>query len=169
MEFSKRKRLRLKDYDYGQNNSYYITICTHKREDLFGKIVGAALCGRPNNPDKIIQKWLLAIENKYPGIKIDKYTIMPDHVHFILSIMGDHAGSPLPQMIGWFKTMIANEYLKGVKNGLFPPFNKHLWQRSYYEHIIRNEQEYREIWEYIDTNILKGEKGPPRYIKTSHC
>lgn len=155
MEFPKRKRLRLKDYDYSQNNIYYITICTHQRMDLFGEIVGSALCGRPNNPDKLIEKWLHEIENKYSGVKIDHYVIMPDHIHFILSIMGDHAGSPLPRIIDWFKTMTTNEYIQGVNSGLFPPFDRHIWQGNYYEHIIRNEQDYNEISEYIDTNIIK--------------
>jgi len=100
---------------------------------LFGEIVGATLCGRPNNPDKIIEKWLFEIENKYLGIKINQYVIMPDHIHFILFIMGDHAGSPLPRVIDWFKTMTTNEYIRGVKNELFPPFDKHIWQRNYYD------------------------------------
>ncbi|MBQ7838171.1 MAG: transposase [Clostridia bacterium] len=162
MELPKRKQIRLKDYDYTQNNAYFITVCTHKKARLFGDIVGATLCGRPNNPDKMIEKWILEMENKYPGLKIDKYVIMPDHVHFILfnhgitnEKTGDHTGSPLPQIMGWFKTMTTNEYIRGVKNGLYQPFDKHLWHRSYYDHAIRCDRDYEEIWQYIDENPLR--------------
>ncbi len=160
MELPKRKSIRLKDYDYSQSGAYFVTICAHNRECLFGEIVGATLCGRPNNPDLLIEKWLLELENKYKIIKIIKYIIMPNHIHFILIIdnkTGDHTGSPLQEIVDWYKTMTTNEYIRGVKKNLFPPFDKHIWQRGYHDHIIRNEKEYQEIWEYIDNNILSWE------------
>ncbi len=67
-------------------------------------------------------------------------------------IQGEHAGSPLPQIIQWFKTMTTNEYIKMVKQNLLPSFNKRIWQRNYHEHIIRNEQEYNKIANYIQNN-----------------
>ncbi|MGR3294239.1 MAG: transposase [Candidatus Scalindua sp.] len=70
-------------------------------------------------------------------------------------IKGEHIGSPLHTMIQWFKTMSTNEYIRNVKNNHWPPFNKKLWQRNYYEHIIRNEKSYSHISEYIKTNPLK--------------
>ena len=160
MALPKRKSIRLKHYDYSQNGAYFVTICTHQRECLLGEIVGATLCGRPNKPDLLAEKWILEIENKFSNTKINKYIIMPNHIHLILVMdnkTGDHAGSPLHEIIDWYKTMTTNEYIRGVKNNLFPPFNKHVWQRGYYEHIIRNEISYNEIWEYIDTNPLKWE------------
>ena len=156
-ELPQRKQIRLKDYNYSQNGYYFITICTHNRQNLFGKIVGATLCGRPNNPDKMIEKWLLELENKFSGVKICEYIIMPDHVHFIISKTGDHIGSPLPDIIGWFKTMTTNEYITNVKNNIFPTFDKNIWQRNYYEHIIRNENDYIAAAEYILKNPLKWE------------
>lgn len=160
MDLPKRKSIRLKDYDYSQDGFYFVTICTQNKEYLFGDIAEATLCGRPNRPDFLAEKWLLELENKFRNVKIEKYIIMPNHIHFILSIYtqaGDHIGSPLPDMIDWYKTMTTNEYIRGVKKNLFPPFNKHIWQRGYYEHIIRNEASYQETWEYIDTNPLKWE------------
>ena len=160
-----RKSIRLKNYDYSDNGYYFVTICTQNREKLFGEIVGATLSGRPNNPDKIVTKWLLKLANKFNDIKIDKYIVMPNHVHFIIKrtgehtgSSGDHRGSPLRDIIGWFKTMTTNEYISGVKDGRFMPFKGHLWQRNYYEHIIRNYDDYLNIAEYIQNNPLKWEK-----------
>ena len=68
---------------------------------------------------------------------------------------GEHIGSPLHAMIQWFKTMTTNEYIRGVKNVGWPRFNKKLWQRNYYEHIIRDKKSYHQISEYIKTNPLK--------------
>lgn len=160
-----RKSIRLKNYDYSSNGYYFVTICTQKREKLFGEIVGATLCGRPNNPDKIITKWLLELENKFKGIKIDEYVVMPNHIHFIIKrtgghtgSTGDHTGSPLRDIVGWFKTMTTNEYIVGVKCGKFIPFKGRLWQRNYYEHIIRNYDDYISIAEYIQNNPLKWEE-----------
>ena len=152
-----RKSIRLKNYDYSSNGYYFVTICVQNREKLFGEIVGATLCGRPNNPDKIITKWLLELENKFNDIKIDEYIIMPNHIHFIIKRMGEHTGSPLRDIIGWFKTMTTNEYIAGVKSGKFIPFKGRLWQRNYYEHIIRNYDDYINIAEYIQNNPLKWE------------
>ena len=119
----KRKQLILKNFDYSQNNAFFITICIHNRNRLLGEVketsVGATLCGRPNYPHKMIEKWLFEIQNKYLNTKIDYYVIMPDHIHFILFIEGDHTGSPLQDIIGWFKTMTTNDYIKGVKNKLY--------------------------------------------------
>ncbi len=150
-----RKSIRLKDYDYGNNGYYFLTICVQNKENLFGKIVGAILCGRPNNPDKIIIKRLLELENKFSDVKIDEYVIMPNHIHFIIKKTGDHTGSPLRDIIGWFKTMTTNDYISGVKSGKFEPFRGKLWQRNYYDHIIRNYDDYLDIAEYILNNPLK--------------
>ncbi len=97
---------------------------------------------------------------------------MPNHIHGIIQItqivgadlrvcpnnnQGEHIGSPLHKMVQWFKTMTTNEYIRNVKNNNWPPFNSKLWQRNYYEHIIRNERELNKIREYIIHNPLKWE------------
>ena len=101
---------------------------------------------------RMAEKWLLELEQKYENISIEKYIIMQDHVHFILLILSREAATPLCKMIDWFKTMTANEYIRGVKAGAYPPFDGHVWQRNYYEHILRSEQEMLEAWKYIDNN-----------------
>lgn len=67
----------------------------------------------------------------------------------------EHVGSPLPTIVQWFKTMTTNEYIRGVKNGQYPRFEKRVWQRNYWEHIVRNENEYLRISQYIINNPAK--------------
>ena len=79
---------------------------------------------------------------------------MPNHIHMILFLEGDHAGSPLPKIVSWFKTMTTNAYIQGVKDNVFPPLEKQFWQRGYYDHIIRNDEDYLRTWQYIDSNPI---------------
>lgn len=85
-----------------------------------------------------------------------KYVIMPDHIHFILIMNGRKYG--LCDIIRWFKIVTTNDYIRGVKNGFYIPFKKYFWQRSYYDHIIRNEMDYKEKYRYIINNPKKWEQ-----------
>ena len=170
-EIHHRKSIRLKGYDYSKNGIYFITICTNNRENLFGKIfsVGANLRVRPelttnkielNNAGKMVEKWLKELPNKYKNIKCDEYVIMPNHIHMLIEICneeGEHIGSPLHEIIKWFKTMTTNEYIKMVKDGILPSFEKRVWQRNYHENIIRTEEIYIKVSDYIRNNPLKWE------------
>ena len=113
-----------------------------------------------NNAGKMINKWIIELPNKYKNIKIDEYVIMSDHIHLIMEIMNDEnkenqKQSYLNEIIKWYKTMTTNEYIKMVKKGILFPFNGKIWQRNYYENIIRNEEEYLSKMEYIKNNPLK--------------
>ena len=154
-DLPKRKSIRLPNYDYAQAGNYFITICTQDGRHYFGEIVGATLCGRPNNPHVMIQSRLLELNNRFDDVVIPEYVVMPNHVHFI--VRKTHKETPLSAIIGWYKTMTTNDYIKGVKNGLYEPFDKKLWQRNYYEHIIRNEEDYFKIAESIQNNPKKWE------------
>jgi REP element-mobilizing transposase RayT len=102
---------------------------------------------------------------KESDINIDKYVIMPNHIHAIVTISSQGAmqdtgttqGSfpTVSQMIQRFKTITTKLYIDGVKTGMFPPFDKKIWQKSFFDHIIRNEKSYLEVWQYIDENPLK--------------
>ncbi len=118
--------------------------------------------------------WYSELENKFPDIQCDVFVCMPNHVHFIAvnvgadlrvrpdsgtcpdsmprQTMGEHLGSPLHRVVQWFKTMSTNEYICGVKQDGWQPFSKKLWQRNYWEHIVRNETELNRIREYIQNN-----------------
>lgn len=152
-----RKKNRLENYDYGKPGCYFVTLCTKERQRLFviePDIVGNGLCAVPLQ-NTIIHKWIKETENKFQNIVFDKYVIMPDHLHFIITIKERHAGRSLQDVMRFFKTMTTNEYIRSVKDNNLPPFNKNLWQKSYYDHIIRNQKDYNEIWEYIEHNPEK--------------
>lgn len=168
-EWPRRKRIRLEYHDYSQDSAYFVTVCTHDRQQLFGMgeavFVGAHPCVRPPTgaealtpAGKMVEKWLYKLESKYPDHYIDCYVIMPDHVHFIIvrcGTAGGHMGPPLPNVLQWFKTQTTNDYIRGVKEDTFPPFTEKVWQRSFYEHIIKDPQDMQEIRRYIYENPLK--------------
>ena len=166
-----RRSIRLKRYDYSQNGAYFVTICVQNREFLFGKIENGKMI--LNNAGKMIEKYWREIPEHYPNVILDVFVIMPNHMHGILIIdnvrvplVGTHQkGQPqgiaptrkntIGDIIGAFKSLTTNEYIRGVKNGKFPPFEKRIWQRNYHEHIIRNEQSLEKIQNYIIHNPQK--------------
>ena len=158
MNLPDRKKNRLENYDYCNKGCYFVTLCTQNRQQLFkieSMFVGNDLCVVPDLQNQIIHKWIKETENKFPNIKIEKYVIMPDHLHFIVNIKERHIGRSLQDVMKFFKTMTTNEYIRNVKNSILKPFNKRLWQKSYYDHVIRNQEDYNEIWEYIENNPKK--------------
>ena len=94
------------------------------------------------------------VGNVCPDINDDNILGVPNSI-FAEPLLGEHVGSPLHSVVQWFKTMTTNEYIRGVKNLGWKPFNGKIWQRNYYEHIIRNEQSYQTISNYIIKNPAK--------------
>lgn len=163
MHLPQRKLQRLKNYDYSQNGAYFITLCTQDRLCLFATIKNGKLI--LNNAGKMVYDKFIEIPNIYPGIEIDNFIVMPNHLHAIMTIekhggttRGSFPTMPLSGYVQRFKTLTTKLYIDGVKNGKFPRFNNKLWQKSFHDHIIRNEQEYLKISEYIQTNPLSWEK-----------
>ena len=176
-----RRSIRLKGYDYSQAGMYFITICVQNRVCLFREMTDILAL---NDAGEMVEKWYWELENKFLDIKCHEMIIMPNHFHCIVenigtasatsvgadlcvcpdesilgeSILGEHTGSPLHRVVQWFKTMTTNEYIRGVKTLGWQPFNGKLWQRNYYEHIIRNDESYQRISEYIINNPKNWEK-----------
>lgn len=167
MNLPKRKSIRLQEYDYSQSGFYFITICTQNHLCLFGEIEISGLMKR-NPAGDMIEKWWYELECKYPTAVLHDQIVMPNHFHGIIQfnhldktpdsptkLKNDPektADSSISSMIGWFKTMTVNEYIRKVKSKNWRPFRNRLWQRNYYEHIIRDEEAWYEISEYIRTN-----------------
>ena len=158
-QYPKRKQIRLPEYNYAKPGAYFVTICTYQKAQLFGHIrkdQNGHIClhGFPYQSDQMIQKWVLEIAHAFPTIRVDTHIIMPDHLHLILRIHDPANTIAIPTVIEWFKTMTTNEYLRLVKEGSYPPFHQAVWQRGYYEHVIRNMDDLSEIRNYIVRNPL---------------
>ena len=138
---SERKNLRLPLFDYNENAAFYITICCQARLPLFEQPLAK----------EIALQWMHELEHKYRNLRLDERIVMPDHVHMILMKMKTDDDS-LGEIIAWYKTMTTNAYIQGVKSGALQPFEKKLWQRNYYEHIIRNDLDLNEKRAYIQDN-----------------
>ena len=162
MSLPNRKSPRLKGYDYSQNGAYFITICTKNREELLSEIiVGTGVLDCPQNIlkdyGKIANNHLENMSNFYDKIKIDKFVIMPNHIHILIQIfetdkLNGQSGTPVPT-----NSLIA-QFVSTYKRFCNKEYGKNIWQRSYHDHIIRGEKDYQKIWQYIDTNPLKWEK-----------
>ena len=155
LNYPRRKNIRLKIYNYKQNGAYFITICNQNRVSLWGEIIDDVMV--LNEAGLMIEKWLFKMDDKFENFSIDGMVIMPNHLHFILIIdeVEKKNDISVSQVVQWFKAMTTNEYIKEVRRGVFPPFYKRIWQRNYYENIIRNETSFNEIQKYIEENPRK--------------
>ncbi len=151
-----RKNPRLKNYDYSTSGMYFVTVCVKDKEKLLGKIVGRGLAPAENKLTKygkIADKQILQLEQRFQNIKIDKYIIMPNHIHMLIQIQEAAAGaSPRPtvsDVVCAFKSLTTRQCREcGLKKS-------RLFQASFHDHIIRGEEDYLKIWEYINSNALK--------------
>lgn len=149
-----RKPNRLNGYDYSSCGAYFITICTQEKKKLFWNNVGAPI-GRPDGERFVLSDYGVIAEEAinninriYPMISVDKYVVMPNHIHMIVSINADAGGRPMGAPT--ISTVI--NQMKGyvTKKIGFP-----VWQKLYHDHVIRGQQDYDEIWQYIDENPAK--------------
>jgi len=162
-----RKSIRIKEYDYSQPNWYYKTICTHDKECIFGIIQNGEV--KLNEYGKIANQCLNEIQLHFEFTNLDYYVIMLNHIHFIINIDADKCrgtacrapthenfGKPvagsIPTIIRSYKSVVTKQINILRQTPGFP-----VWQRNYYEHIIRNDVELYKIRQYIHNNPIKWE------------
>ena len=145
-----RHSIRLKNYDYSQPGLYFVTICVQNRQCLFGDIKDGDL--KLNDVGKMIKKCWEQMAILFPALSINEFVVMPDHFHAIVDISLNSDQVLLSRIIGSFKSITTNEYIHGVKDGTWMPFEKRLWQRNYYEHIIRDIFDHNRVVDYIKNN-----------------
>lgn len=164
-----RRSIRFLGYDYSQAGAYFVTLCTQKRECLFGEIIEGKM--QLNNAGNMVQTIWNEIPIYYSGIDIDEFIIMPNHIHGIIVIVGvgPRAYPDLEQPQGVaptlslsdimhrFKTLSTKRYIDGVHQYSWPLFAGKLWQRNYWERIVRNELELNNMREYIYNNPAQWE------------
>ena len=152
MELPVRKPNRLPHFDYNTPGAYFITICTKDKQCILGNIVGGGAFDAPkvalSKIGRIAEKCILS-GNNIPGVTVDKFVVMPNHIHMILFVEAGCSGtswapSPtnavIPHFVSTFKRFCHKEIGFAVS------------QRSYHDHVIRGEKDYLKIWEYIDNN-----------------
>ena len=175
-EFKIRKLMRLDGFDYSKNGAYFITICTKNKEPLFGDLAtNKDACNSPipvgadSISARMIKRTFIETINSYTGVSSPIYVVMPNHFHAIIFISENRdsngilradiesAPTTLSEIVQSFKRYSTLEYIKLVKENSATPFDKQLWQRSFYDHIIRNEKDYEETYKYIYENPIRWE------------
>ena len=157
-ELPKRKHPRLDNYDYSSAGAYFVTICTQSRRRVLSRIVGRGLAPAETKAieytlfGEIAEKQLFLLEERYPYLVVDRFVIMPNHIHAIIILNSEAAGaSPRPtvtDIVCAYKSLTTRAC---KKNG----FDGNLFQASFYEHIIRGRDDYEEIIKYIYENPIR--------------
>ena len=153
----KRRSIRLPGYDYRSSGAYFLTIVSQHRTALFGEVKNGNM--NLNAAGRMLMHTYREAELKFPSVRTDHVICMPDHIHFILIFTAEENSDledqvSLSTVIQWFKTLTTNNYIVGVRENGWPRFPGRLWQRNYYEHIIRNESSLNKLRQYIEDNPL---------------
>ena len=145
-----RKLNRLKNYDYSRTGNYFVTICTKNRQNCFGEILDGKM--NINDYGKLAETFWLKISEIYPNVQIGEFVIMPNHIHGIIAIVGTEQCS-VPTQCG-----LLSKIIKSYKDIFTKTIRQQYgdiqfgWQRSYYDHVIRNEESFDKIRAYIQRN-----------------
>jgi putative transposase len=155
LRLHQRRSVRLCEYDYSQAGAYFVTICTHKRELQLGDIVGHSMV--LSRFGLIVAECWAWLASQYPHVELDEMVIMPNHLHGILILSNEdvsrRGGSrtaptkPLGRLVGAFKT-VSTKRINLMRRSPGARF----WQRGYYEHVIRHEEDLYRVREYIAAN-----------------
>jgi REP element-mobilizing transposase RayT len=156
-KFHHRRSIRLKGYDYSRAGAYFVTLVTRQRECLFGDVLNGEM--RLNELGEVVSANWQWLETQYPYVELGGWVVMPNHLHGILIIhnTGSRGGSrsdptpikrkPLGGLVGAFKT-VSTKQINLLRHTEGIP----IWQRNYYEHIIRDQEDMEGIWNYIESN-----------------
>ena len=150
-----RKKNRLNHWDYSTKGSYHITICTHNHDPLLGKVVNedkgtSGHLARVDLTDigQCCLNALIMAEITYEDITVDRFVIMPNHIHVLVTIENDDKRKTVSNFVGYLKSHATRNVHKK-----YPSLT--LWQKGFYDHIIRGDKDYDATWVYIDNNPAK--------------
>lgn len=156
-----RKSNRLSEYDYSRNGAYFITFCVKEHKWIFWESRVGAIINRPpetvplNDAGRILERAIQNIEVCYPGVTVEKYVIMPNHVHLLLLLQQyDVLGHPTNGRLIIAPTDIS-KIVQQLKSYVTKQLGRSVWQKSFHDHVVRNDADFRRIWTYIDENPLK--------------
>ena len=151
--------MRLKGYDYTQAGAYLVTVCTHGRMCIFGKIEDSMV--QQNGVGRLVDAAWEGVAERFEKVELDEFIVMPNHLHGIIVILDatekekDRTEKRLGDIVGAFKSIVIYEYIVRVRRGEFPPFDRRLWQRNYHDHIIHSEKALNAVRQYIIMNPLR--------------
>lgn len=151
MAFPTRKSNRLNNFDYSHNGVYFVTVCTENRLKLLSAITngkGKIPLVKLSPIGTEVEKSISYINENVHGVTIENFVIMPNHIHLIVILDLEQTRTlSLADVIGRLKSFTNKRFnqIQGIQNAI-------LWQRSYYDHVIRDEEDYGNIWDYIDRN-----------------
>ncbi len=156
-ELPKRKPTRLRNYDYSTTGAYFITICTEGRRQILSRVVGGDVLDAPKNVEllshgKIADKYINQLNEFYDHITVDRYVIMPNHIHVMLFVRVDGASRTSPPTI---QHSAVSQFVSTFKRFCNKEIGGNIWQRYFNDHIIRNRQDYEEHIKYICENPMR--------------
>ncbi len=158
MSLHQRKPMRLRGFDYSTPGCYFVTILTHNRQKMFWDY------DRLNNFGCIVENDILSIPQHFNDVKIDNYVIMPDHIHLLITIACDALGDSdellLNELLGKNTHTKLDVVIGSLKSGITRKIHENVpgirvWHKSYFDHIIKNQKDYNETWDYIDANPIR--------------
>jgi len=157
-QLPERKATRLEGFDYNSVGAYFITICTEDRKQILSRIVGGDVPDAPQETVKLLpygviaERFIKQLDEFYDNITVDRYVIMPNHIHIMLFVSEQNGASrtspptrqhsAVPRFVSAFKRFCNKQY------------GKNIWQRSYYDHVIRDEADYDRHIKYIFENPI---------------
>ena len=163
-----RRSIRLKGWDYSTRGPYFITLCVYKWFCLFGEIHDGKM--QLNDAGRMVQSIWMDLPNRFPSVELGTMVIMPNHLHTIIALKSVEAstrGAPtVGDIMGAFKSITTVRYIAGVKQNRWPEFYRKLWERNYYEHIIRHSDAFHRIQRYIELNPSKWKRDRKNPLST---
>ena len=153
----KRKPTRLKYFDYNSVGMYFITICTEGRQQILSHIVGGDVLDAPKTVEllpygKIAEKYITQLNDFYDDIAVERYVIMPNHIHIMLSVLGGGASRTSPPTK---QHSFVSRFVSTFKRFCNKEYGKNIWQRHFYDHIIRDRRDYEKHVKYMYENPLR--------------
>ena len=154
-----RKSIRLKDYDYNGTGAYFLTICTENRKCILSRIVGTGVLDGPRLQllpmGVIADKYIRQLDDFYQNVSVESYVIMPNHIHILLQITASGpSGTPVPTM----QNSVISRFVSTFKRFCNKEYGKNIWQRSAYDHVIRNQADFDQHMQYICENPFGWQK-----------
>ena len=161
---AERKPTRIKNYDYSSAGAYFITICTKNRAEILSYIVGGDVLDAPIKVrllpyGEIAEKYIKQLNNFYENISVEKYVIMPDHIHILIVVKKE---KDTIRMVGASRTSpptrqhsSVSRYVSTFKRFCNKEYGENIWQESFFDHIIRSNEDYEEHIKYINENPIK--------------